>query len=556
MQIVIPMSGFGERFRKAGYGVPKPLIEVDGKPIIEHVVDLFPGETGFTFIVNEDHLANPEFLLEETLSRIAPECRIVPIKAHKLGPINAVLKAMEHIKLDEPVLVNYCDFTCLWDWVKFKEFVASNALDGAIPAYKGFHPHSLGDTNYAYIREDAGRFLDIQEKQPFTANRMNEYASSGTYYFGTGQLMREAFEWVIQNDVQISGEYYVSNAYKFLAESKLKTYVYPIKHFMQWGTPQDLKEYQSWSKVFSTLASASVVDAGAEGNLIMPMAGLGQRFKNEGYRIAKPLIEVSGAPMVIQAAGSLPTTKHQVFILRKDLDDLNDVSASLAEAFPNSDLEILESVTDGQARTVALGLQQVYDGEPTSQLVGACDNGVLFDKAKYKTLLDSPQTEVIVWVARGHVNAIRKPEMFGWVKQFKGQVTGVSVKQPLENPETDPIVIGTMTFKNQTILRLCLDRLFARDGKINGEYYLDSVVEDALDMGLNVEMFEVDSFISWGTPDDLRTFEYWQSCFHLWDSHPYSVVRDSWVPQEKKSALGSSLLDFSPRIDSGKLFEN
>ena len=44
MQIVIPMSGFGERFRRAGYTVPKPLVRIEGKTIIEHVVDMFPGD--------------------------------------------------------------------------------------------------------------------------------------------------------------------------------------------------------------------------------------------------------------------------------------------------------------------------------------------------------------------------------------------------------------------------------------------------------------------------------------------------------------------------------
>ena len=43
MQIIIPMSGFGERFRKVGYKVPKPLIEIEGKPIIAHVIDMIPG---------------------------------------------------------------------------------------------------------------------------------------------------------------------------------------------------------------------------------------------------------------------------------------------------------------------------------------------------------------------------------------------------------------------------------------------------------------------------------------------------------------------------------
>ena len=61
MQIIIPMSGFGERFRRAGYTVPKPLVEIDGKPIIAHVIDMFPGETDFIFICNRDHLNEPAY---------------------------------------------------------------------------------------------------------------------------------------------------------------------------------------------------------------------------------------------------------------------------------------------------------------------------------------------------------------------------------------------------------------------------------------------------------------------------------------------------------------
>lgn len=56
MHIVIPLSGIGKRFIEAGYSDPKPLIIVEGKPIIEHVVNLFPNETKFTFICNDLHL--------------------------------------------------------------------------------------------------------------------------------------------------------------------------------------------------------------------------------------------------------------------------------------------------------------------------------------------------------------------------------------------------------------------------------------------------------------------------------------------------------------------
>ena len=52
-QIIIPMSGIGKRFLEAGYKRPKSLINVEGKPVISHVIDMFPGEKNFIFICNK-----------------------------------------------------------------------------------------------------------------------------------------------------------------------------------------------------------------------------------------------------------------------------------------------------------------------------------------------------------------------------------------------------------------------------------------------------------------------------------------------------------------------
>ena len=116
MQIIIPMSGFGERFRRAGYTVPKPLVVIDGKPIIAHVVDLFPGEADFLFICNEAHLAEPAFAMRDILTRYCPTAKIFGIAPHRLGPVHAVQQAAHLIDSRRPAIVNYCDFTCVWDW--------------------------------------------------------------------------------------------------------------------------------------------------------------------------------------------------------------------------------------------------------------------------------------------------------------------------------------------------------------------------------------------------------------------------------------------------------
>ncbi|MEI6730028.1 MAG: sugar phosphate nucleotidyltransferase [Pseudomonadota bacterium] len=540
MQIIIPMSGFGERFRKAGYKLPKPLIEIDKKPIIAHVIDMFPNEKDFIFICNQEHLDNPDYKMQETIKSYCQSGRIVGIPPHKLGPIHAVRQVEHLIDSNRPVIVNYCDFTCYWNWQNFKEFVAKTNCSGAIPAYKGFHPHTLGSTNYAYMQESKGWVKDIQEKQPYTDNRMQEFASSGTYYFASGKIMHEAFNTVVKNNVNVGGEYYVSLAYKPLLEAEEKIAVYPLQHFMQWGTPEDVAEYNCWSHTFSRLIKKEPISE-PQGTVIVPMAGLGQRFANEGYKITKPLISVSGKPMVVQATDDLPAANNHVFVLRKDMQGHYEISDTLGKTYPGAIIETIDKVTEGQACTALIGLDALeknLKAHAQPLTFGACDNGVLYDAEKLAALTADPEIDVIVWGVRGHSNAVRRPQMFGWIDaEENANIKNISVKTPLKNPATDPIVIGTFTFRKGDDFRRVVERLIARDGRINGEFYIDSCINDAIELGLNCRFFEVDSFISWGTPNDLKTFEYWQSCFHKWQSHPYSLELDQHIEKETLSQL-------------------
>ncbi|MES2671284.1 MAG: NTP transferase domain-containing protein [Pseudomonadota bacterium] len=533
MQIVVPMSGFGERFRRAGYQVPKPLIEIDGKPIIAHVVDLFPGETDFLFVCNQDHLDDPEFAMAEQLRRYCPTGRIVGIAPHKLGPVNAVLQAIEHIDPSKPTIVNYCDFTCVWDYPAFKRMVAQDCgdggeWDGAIPCYTGFHPHMMGSINYAYVQTEGERILAIQEKQPYTDDPMREHASSGTYYFATGALMRDAFERCIARpDLALGQEYYVSLAYRPLLEDGRRVAVFELEHFMQWGTPEDLTEYRAWSNAFRALADPARARRAVpqRGATMVPMAGLGSRFADAGHALPKPLIPVSGAPMVVQATRDLPDAERHVFVLRRDLPGRAEVEATLRDNFSGCAIVELDHVTDGQARTCLLGMDGIDMQAPLT--IGACDNGAIYDADALQAALADDTADVLVWVARGYPGALRRPTHYGWVDETAGIVRGVSVKTPLAYPAHDPIVVGTFTFKRARDFAAAAQAMIARDARINGEFYVDSCIEDAIALGLRVRMFEVEHYLCWGTPVDLRTFEYWQRCFDCWPSHPYRLDLDS-----------------------------
>jgi choline kinase len=530
MQIIIPMSGFGERFRSVGYKIPKPLIKVDGKAIIQHIVEMFPGELNFTFICNSDHLGKEEYKMRETLEQICPTGKIVSIKGHKLGPIHTVMQALDHINPEEPVIVNYSDFTCCWDYHRFKEIVEQSDWDGAIPCYRGFHPHTLWSNYYAYVREKNYSAYDIQEKQPFTDCPVEEFASSGTYYFKSGALMQQYFQVCLDKKMMVNNEYYVSMAYKPMMEDGHRIYVYELPYFMQWGTPEDLEEYCYWSDIFKGILKEKA-PPGQKGVLLMPIVGLGSRFHKEGYSTPKPLITVSESPMAVQSVNDLPKTESQRFILRKDLPGLEPLRIALSAASGNPGFVVLESVTDGQATTCVEGAKELDPEQPVT--IGACDNGMLYDPKFFEKLMSEDEVDVIVWSARGYPGAIRSPEMYGWVEADPGTgyISSVSVKVPLKDPKNDPIVVGVFTFKRLGDFLDAVKRMKEREARVNGEYYVDMAINDAIELGLNCKLFEIDRYICWGTPNDLKTFEYWQSCFHKWSSHPYRLEADKNIKE-------------------------
>lgn len=523
MQLVIPMSGFGERFRAAGYEIPKPLIEVDGKPIIAHVLDMFPGVSKVVFICNEDHLRQDDYRMREILTSICPHGVIVPIAAHKLGPVHAVLSALEHLNMEEPVVVNYADFTCRWSFSDFERFVVDKDLDAAVPAYRGFHPHSGGATNYAYIRESEGRLLEIREKQPFTSNKTEEFASSGTYYFKSGNLMESCFREQISKQLNVGGEFYVSSAINLFAEAGLRVGVYEIEHFMQWGTPQDLAEYVYWSDLFRRLSTFRGARPAMKGidYLGILAGGLGLRFQQVGYKRHKSLLFIGGRP-VLEQVSRLAETRANFVAVRS-----SEVAHHIAKGSLGNLVE-LDQLSDGQARSAKLLVDTARPRGGQSITILSSDNlyldhAGLPDRFSSQDLIDS----IVIWVTKPTPYALEKPESFGWVG-FSGGKLSISLKQAPSFTDAK-VITGGFTFSSYDVFEKLTHHFFSSHNKVNGEYYLDSLVLIAMELGIDVRLFEPLISISLGTPYEFETFRYWQSCFDRWSSHPYTIDGDPFI---------------------------
>jgi dTDP-glucose pyrophosphorylase len=321
-----------------------------------------------------------------------------------------------------------------------------------------------------------------------------------------------------------------------MLDDRLKIGTYVLEHFMQWGTPADLEEYLNWSSLFRRFSEQNLHQGRAShlGALVVPMSGAGSRFKNEGYDTPKPLIDLGGYPMAVRAAMDMPETEVVRFVTRRDLPQNEGIVRTITSLVANVEFHVLEGLTDGQARSCFAAIDERDFDRPLT--ICACDNGALYNAADFEAQFSS--CDILVWGATGHPAAKQKPEMFSWIDaDAQGNVSRVSLKKPLQNSAVDPIVTGTFSFRNAKIFSEAAQALFDSGLKVNGEYYVDALINVAIDLGYSVQLFTVDHYIGWGTPDELRSYLYWQTCFDKWEYHPYRIEQDERVNNEGKKRL-------------------
>lgn len=524
MKIIIPMAGQGKRFLAAGYKTPKPLIQVEGKTILEHIVENFsPKHDEFIFAVNEEHLE--KFNIENLIEKLVSHSEIISMPYQKEGPIGVLRQVLPHIKGDEPVIVNYCGFSWVWDDSDFKKSINENDPDGAVICYHGFHPHLLGPNLYATLDTDDGTWMkEIREKHSWHRDKQEDWTSSGTYYFKSSKHLEDFCNKIeARPELKINEEFYVSQLYQLMREADQKVLIYEIPYMLQWGTPQDLEEYFYWSDYFRQKDEIVKARLTHDMTALVLMAGAGKRFSDVGYEMPKPFIPIESEPMVVASTKSMPLAKQNLFITRKDvLQDADGLDKKVLKSFENAEFITIEELTEGQACTALLARNRIPAQEPL--LIEACDHGILYDeKAFSRDISESSGIDILIFTFSNFPPVVRNPKAYGWVDVDEdGHVKRVSVKLPLKgDPLTHQAIIGSFWFRKAEFFFKAADSMIEHDSRINNEFYIDEAMNFAIQLGYNVHVFEVDRYVSWGTPNDLKTYEYWQRFFHRVNFHPY-----------------------------------
>ncbi len=229
LNVLIPMAGAGSRFQQAGYTFPKPLIDVNGKPMIQVVVDNLNIDAQYIFVVQKEH--RTKYNLDTLLNLIVPGCKIVEVDGITEGAACTTLLAKEHIDSDTPLVMANSDQFVEWDSNEFMYKMIEQKVDGGILTFQATHPK----WSFAKVDEH-GYVTEVAEKNP-----ISDIATVGVYYWAKGSDYVKYAEQMINKNIRTNNEFYVCPVFNEAIGAGKKIKTFNIEKMWGIGTPEDLK---------------------------------------------------------------------------------------------------------------------------------------------------------------------------------------------------------------------------------------------------------------------------------------------------------------------------
>ena len=231
LNVLVPMAGAGSRFTQQGYTFPKPLIEVNGKPMIQVVVENLNIEAHYIFIVQQSHYE--KYNLKYLLNLIAPGCDIVQVDGVTEGAACSTLLAKDYINNDAPLVMANSDQYVEWNSNECMYAFTADEIDGGIISFEASHPK----WSYARVGDD-GFVEEVAEKKVIS----NE-ATVGIYYWKKGSDYVKYAEDMIAKNIRVNNEFYVCPVFNQAIEDNKKIKVKRVNKMWGIGTPEDLDNF-------------------------------------------------------------------------------------------------------------------------------------------------------------------------------------------------------------------------------------------------------------------------------------------------------------------------
>ncbi len=235
MNLIVLLSGPSTAFKEAGYAYPKNLVDIGGKPLVQHVLEnlssLTPLGARLVCVLRKEE--NRRNHTGAVVHLIDPKANIVELQGETAGAACSALAAIDHIDADEPLIVVNGDQVIKADLRAIVEDFQRRKLDGGIVVFEDVHPR------WSFVKCDAdGYVVEAAEKRP-----ISKLATAGFYYFRRGQDFVTAAVAMIKKDAHVNNRFYVCPAFNelILLQQRIGVHAIRRQEYQSLATPGDLK---------------------------------------------------------------------------------------------------------------------------------------------------------------------------------------------------------------------------------------------------------------------------------------------------------------------------
>lgn len=238
MKILIPMAGEGSRFVKEGYTFPKPLIDVNGKPMIQKVIENLDFDCEYIFLVRQEHIKNYPGILD-TLERITNgNFSYVIVKQLTEGAACTALLAEKLINSEEDLLIANSDQFVEYEPNNFLTLKNLTNVDSMVFTFNAVHP------KWSFVKTNSRGFItEVAEKKP-----ISNIATCGIYWYRHGSDFVKYAKRMIEKDIRVKNEFYIAPVYNELIQDGKSLIPFYVHRMWGLGTPEDLKYYLEKSR--------------------------------------------------------------------------------------------------------------------------------------------------------------------------------------------------------------------------------------------------------------------------------------------------------------------
>ena len=230
-------------------------------------------------------------------------------------------------------------------------------------------------------------------------------------------------------------------------------------------------------------------------NILIPMAGLGSRFKDAGFIFPKPLIEVREKTMIQMVVDSLNIDANFIFIIQKEHQKQFNLISTLKTMVPNCKIIEIDGITEGAACTTLLAKKYINNSNP---------------------LIIANSDQYIVWNSSKTLYNFYTKDFDGGILTFESihpkwsyakcddnlMVTEVAEKKVISKNAT----VGVYYWKKGSDYVNYANKMIKKNKRVNNEFYVCPVFNEAINDGKKIAISRVEKMHGLGTPEDLKNY--------------------------------------------------